>query len=379
MKLKITYLITALLFLGSICNSVTSVANEQQCQQAHEQKKQESVIEFCQPLAEQGDSEAAFRLGEAYDFLDTLTNHSEQARHWYTIAAKQGHPLAQRNLAALYDGGYGVERDPFKAFFWYRQAALQGQPHSQLMTGMMSLYGTGTAQDNEQATYWFQQAAQSGEPNGQYMYGKIIYDQNPQQALGWFNKSAQQNNRYALYQLGLLHYRGEHLLASDDAALAMAKKSLLAGHEKAQQLIEKLQQRQHKSQQEVASLPQQAKSSLPRPQAAKINSQAKALPVAVDDSEWFLQQPKQNYSIQLALMSQYASIQRFQRYYPSVKPTFYYQSHFNNGNRFVLLLGSYSTLQEAKQALEALPDEVQKMRPWIRQFDTLQEQYSKPQ
>lgn len=353
------------------------------CQQALDNSARLEITKHCPAVFKKGDSEMAYRIGESFDFLDQLPDHSLNALKWYTLAAESGHPLAQRNLAALYDGGFGIPRDPFRAFHWYHEAAQQGQPHSQLMTGMMYLYGTGTAQDAERAKQWFKQAAQSGEANGQYMLGKISYASDPSGAIAWFQKSAAQNNRYALYQLGLLHYRGEHLLASDQQAIDYAERSLVAGHDKARVLKERLLARMQPEQTTTAAAKQQPltkKSTQPTPahSSQRHASANPALTAAEDDSQWLLQQPDSNFTIQLALMSQYDSIKRFARLYPQVKGTRYYLSSFNNGNRYILVKGSYSDITDAKAAMAVLPEPVKKMKPWVRPFSTLQEQYVKP-
>ena len=42
---------------------------------------------------------------------------------WYRLAAEQGHPKAQLNLAAMYGNGQGVPRDYVMAYAWAEIAA----------------------------------------------------------------------------------------------------------------------------------------------------------------------------------------------------------------------------------------------------------------
>lgn len=482
----LTALLKAALFSSALLLHSTVYSEElpKRCQQAVDSNNSEEIIKRCFSAADDGNPEAAFRIGEAYDFSKLSPENADKALYWYNKAAQVGHPLAQRNLAALYDGGYGQHRDTFKAFYWYRKAAKQGQAHSQLMTGMMYLYGSGTPQNSEQAKYWFEQAALSGEPNGQYMYGKILYEESPELALQWYQRAAAQNNGYALYQLSLMHYLGQHPLKNDEVALTMAEKAIRTGHDKAVILKEKLLGRIRnqdfyapepkvsindkiednadrkpliaasattepapvaKTSPEIKSIDRtevktdvkpgtisrpiatvdsqptvqietdvsnkekldtasgkEKQASQPRvetaAEATKQLSTVKSTPPAsnktnkpadkpdskkqttasTDDSDWLLAQPKSNYTIQLALMSQYASIKRFGRFYPTVEDTFYYVSEFPKGTLYILLKGSYSSWSEAKAALDALPDKVKKTKPWIRQFEKLQSQYVQP-
>lgn len=400
------------ILLTAFCSCLSFIAHAENlpssCSNAVENAVPSEIIKQCSKAAKKGNTEAAYQMGKAYDYNPASLKNYDEALRWYTQAAQQGHILAQRNLAALYDGGSGKARDTFKAFHWYQKAAQQGQPHSQLMSGMMYLYGSGTPQDSEKAKHWFEQAARSGEPNGQYMYGKIIFSQHPQEALHWFQRAAAQNNGYALYQLGLLHYLGEHLLENDEQAIAFAERSIQTGHQKAQLLKEKLLTKQQTTESTVSASSltmhssatektkqknsdiekeKEANASSPLSVAAShkvpTNTPTSIKPKADKEeskgTRWLLSQPEENYSIQLALMSSPSSITRFSRYYPTVEDTHSYASQFPKGTLYVLLKGSYSTFAEAKKAVDALPDKVKKTKPWIRQFRKLQTQYVKPE
>ncbi len=41
----------------------------------------------------------------------------------FKIAAQQGDPMAQQNLAVMYNNGFGVKKDPQKASYWFEQAS----------------------------------------------------------------------------------------------------------------------------------------------------------------------------------------------------------------------------------------------------------------
>ena len=50
------------------------------------------------------------------------------AAYWYQLAADQNLPIAMRNLANMYAGGYGVPFDESLAESWYEKAAKMGDP-----------------------------------------------------------------------------------------------------------------------------------------------------------------------------------------------------------------------------------------------------------
>lgn len=72
--------------------------------------------------AEQGDVEAQFNLGIAYEKGYGVEQSYEKAVYWYTKAAEQGNANAQNNLGVAYHNGNGVEQDKNKAIYWFRKA-----------------------------------------------------------------------------------------------------------------------------------------------------------------------------------------------------------------------------------------------------------------
>ena len=54
----------------------------------------------------------------------------------FSKAAEQGHPIAQRKLAWMYENGRGVDQDEQEAMKWYRKAAEQGDANALRALGM---------------------------------------------------------------------------------------------------------------------------------------------------------------------------------------------------------------------------------------------------
>ena len=77
-------------------------------------------------MAEKGDPDAQFRLGELYEEGDIVERDFGKAIEAYRKAAEQGHSGAQYALAHNYHLGSGVTQDMAAAMVWYRKAALQG-------------------------------------------------------------------------------------------------------------------------------------------------------------------------------------------------------------------------------------------------------------
>jgi len=78
--------------------------------------------------AEQGDSNAQYMLGLAYDVGVGAAQDFAEAATWYRKAADQGHAGAQFNLGHVYADGRGVKQDYVQAHMWLNLAAAGSQP-----------------------------------------------------------------------------------------------------------------------------------------------------------------------------------------------------------------------------------------------------------
>ena len=76
--------------------------------------------------AERGQAEAQARLGTMYlEDIKEIVNLSE-AKKWLKLSVRQGNAIGAYNLAVLYEGKYGNEKDILKAIQLYRIAAAKG-------------------------------------------------------------------------------------------------------------------------------------------------------------------------------------------------------------------------------------------------------------
>lgn len=165
-------------------------------------------------LAEQGNSDAQFDLGSAYDVGTRVPKDDAKAVYWYKKAAEQGLGAAQNNLGVRYRDGKGVPQDYTKALYWFGQAARQGDETAQMSLGEIYLSGHGIAQNYAKALYWFNQAAAQGDPDAQiylgwmYYYGLGTARDYPKVVYFW-NQAAQQAVPKALLLLGVMYDDGK--------------------------------------------------------------------------------------------------------------------------------------------------------------------------
>ncbi len=127
-------------------SSVTPAAAQQQA----------AFIEQRRALAEAGDADAQYRMGQ-----EAGTGHSEDAIYWFRLAAEQGHAPAQRRLGEFY---FCAERarDLDLATWWFTLAAEQGDADAQLFLGFIYRQGLGVNLSPAIAQSWLERAAAQG-------------------------------------------------------------------------------------------------------------------------------------------------------------------------------------------------------------------------
>ena len=101
-------------------------------------------------------------LGYMYRYGQGLPQDYAKARHWYRLAADQGHDRAQNNLGVMYRLGLGGAQDYQEAFRWFQRAAEQGNGGGQSHLGLMYYKGEGVVKDNIKAYMWATLSANQG-------------------------------------------------------------------------------------------------------------------------------------------------------------------------------------------------------------------------
>jgi|GEM_PF-3589931 len=82
-------------------------------------------------LAENGNLDAAWNLGQSHRFGDLVQQDIALANYWLERAAKGGHAEAQHHLAWFYETGqYDYPLNQSLAEDWYRKAFEQGHPET---------------------------------------------------------------------------------------------------------------------------------------------------------------------------------------------------------------------------------------------------------
>ena len=116
------------------------------------------AVAIWRPLAEAGNADAAFNLGQAYRLGRGVAIDLATAQKWLGKAAAAGHLDAQTTLGLLlFDSG---SRDV--AMQWLKKAAERGEPRAMLVYGTALFNGDGVARDPVMAYAYVSRSAAQG-------------------------------------------------------------------------------------------------------------------------------------------------------------------------------------------------------------------------
>lgn len=125
---------------------------------AQESPQPPTDIKSLTSLAEQGNSQAQYELGLAYDLGDGVRRNLGKAERWYRQAAETGHPDAQNAVGSILQ-----ERRKYReAVTWYERAAAQGFPRAINNLAYMHDLGLGVSQNRARAFTLYSEAADHG-------------------------------------------------------------------------------------------------------------------------------------------------------------------------------------------------------------------------
>lgn len=118
----------------------------------------DSAVKIWRPLAEAGDADAAFNLGQAYRLGRGVPISLAAAQTWLERAARKGHLDAQTTLGLLlFNSGNRVS-----GLRWLRTAAEEGEPRALLIYGTALFNGDGVVRDPVRAYAYVSRAAAQG-------------------------------------------------------------------------------------------------------------------------------------------------------------------------------------------------------------------------
>lgn len=171
---------------------------------------QQTSLSEVQKLADAGNAEAQFTLGNLYyEGYAGFTQSYAEAVKWYKKAAEQGHGDASFNLFVCYKFGHGTQINEKEAWKWLQNAADNGVKEAQYNLGVSYEYGKGVAQSYTQAAKWYKKAAEQNDSTALVNLGILYYKgqgvtQSVDQAKMHLKKAADLGSVAALYNLGVI-------------------------------------------------------------------------------------------------------------------------------------------------------------------------------
>lgn len=126
----------------------------------------ETALAIWQPLAEAGDADAQFGLGQMYGNGFGVMMDDAAALKWYGLAADQGHGKALSSLAVMHQNGWGVPMDEAEAIRLYTLAADAGEGAAMVAVGRYYAMDFSDSFDPVIAYKWFTLAAMHNNMDG---------------------------------------------------------------------------------------------------------------------------------------------------------------------------------------------------------------------
>ncbi len=226
------------------------------------------------PLAEDGEMEAQFVLGQMYRKGLGVDKDGGEALKWAQLAANQGHQDAQYYMGLTHHFGFGLRKDPQKAAEWYKRAADQGHESAKKNLSRLGTLESPPKKNVEVASVpkpkrkpdaippriksvdvldlltinpaaiisQTMNDAKKGDPAAQYFLGNFYsrgdgIAKDDAQALKWYLRSAEQGYEKAQLEVSILYYAGEKVPEDLFKAYKWGLQAAVKGNPDAQHLL----------------------------------------------------------------------------------------------------------------------------------------------
>lgn len=135
-----------------------------------------AAVAIWRPLADRGDADAQFNIGQAYRLGRGLPQNLNLAEQWFERAARQRHEQAGASLGLLlFQNGRAREAMP-----WLQAAAQRGDPRAQYVFGTALFNGDVVRRDLPRAYALMKTAASQGFPQAQAQLAEMESQLSPE-------------------------------------------------------------------------------------------------------------------------------------------------------------------------------------------------------
>ena len=131
------------------------------------------AADWYRKAAEQGVGAAQYNLGVMYANGDGVSRDVHEAVKWLQRAADAGIPLGREHLADLYGSAGNYE----KSLAWHKEQAAKGDPVAQFDLALMYDLGRGVTRDYAEAMKWYRKSADQGYAPAMTNIAILYYNQ----------------------------------------------------------------------------------------------------------------------------------------------------------------------------------------------------------
>lgn len=227
--------------------------------------RSEEAIALGKKVAELGSAEAMLFLGATYIDGKKMPLNLEEAKTWFLAAKAAGHPNAQEGLdliaqrgqpgaAGFFAAGMAAyqEKKFSDALAAWEKAAEAGHPDALFNLGVLYERGEGTAKDNAKALAWFERAAAKQAKNAEaavrrvktnipFERGYAAYEAKRfEEAAAAWKEAAELGSMGAMYNLGVIHEKGEGVALNLPQAMTWFEKAAAGGHKDSEAAVARL-------------------------------------------------------------------------------------------------------------------------------------------
>ena len=144
--------------------------------------------------------------------------------------AEEGDIFAQNELADLYLGGYGTDKNTYEGMNWLKKSAESGFWRSTDKLGDAYYYGNSVDQDYEKAVDYYRRGAEVGYSRSEYNLGYCYYmgygvEEDNEKALEYFKAAYEHGNAEAANMIGIMYHNGYGVEQDNEQEFIWIKKS----------------------------------------------------------------------------------------------------------------------------------------------------------
>lgn len=136
---------------------------------AYDASDYETAFQLLFPLAQQGDAEAAWRVGVMYDNGYGVKEDDAAAYLYTSLSAEQGNADGQWRLGVMYKNEWEFD----DALKYFKLSAEQGNTSGLFFLADMYEYGHGVEKDIHKAIEYYKTAADKGDPSSAWRLGYL--------------------------------------------------------------------------------------------------------------------------------------------------------------------------------------------------------------